>query len=84
MDLDSYFTPDWTVDDFLDAVMQLPEPNIEPVTPTPSPKVAKSPRRKTFGALINELKDEIRDLRLEIEMRDAYIYAMINDLKNKK
>jgi hypothetical protein len=83
MDLDNYFTEDFTVDDFLDIVMapsiMVPkEENTPPIKP-------KSPRRKTFGALINELRDEIHDLKLEIEIRDTYIMAMINDLifKNK-
>lgn len=86
--LDSYFTPEWTIDNFLETVESMTElnipPNEESKSQSTTPKASKSPRRKTFGALINELREEIRDLKLEIELRDAYIYAMINDLKNKK
>lgn len=82
MDLNSYFDEDFSVDDFLNIVMDASD--INEGQNMPPLKKPKSPRRKTFGALINELRDEINDLKLEIELRDAYIYAMLNDLKNKK
>jgi hypothetical protein len=91
MDLfDSYFTPEWTMDHFLDAVETLEEQNVPPedkaiIGQKMPPAILKPTKRKTFGALINELKEEIRDLKLEIEIRDAYIFAMLNELtKNKK
>lgn len=89
MDLDSYFTPDWTIDDLLNTIDSMPEEqpqtiDVSAVEQTMPIKILKSPRRKTFGALINELREEIRDLRLEIELRDAYIFAMLNELKIKK
>lgn len=50
-----------------------------------SPKMeSRSPRRKTFGAQFAELKDEIISLKLELEIRDAYIFAILNELKYNK
>jgi hypothetical protein len=50
-----------------------------------SPKMeSRSPRRKTFGAQFAELKDEIISLKLELELRDAYIFAILNELKHNK
>ena len=87
MELDGFFTDDYTVDDFIDAVLTTPiqeDHTIIVSNPHPSILKQKSPRRKTFGALINELREEIKDLRLEIELRDAYINAMIHEIQTKK
>jgi hypothetical protein len=52
--------------------------------PTPTSSSSKSPRRRTFGAQFQELKDEIANLRLELEIRDAHIYALLHELKYNK
>jgi len=47
------------------------------------PKSPRSPRRKTLGAVVAELKAEIQNIRLELEIRDAYIIALIENLTKK-
>jgi hypothetical protein len=70
------------VNDASDAQPKKEELRVE--IPTPTSSSSKSPRRRTFGAQFQELKDEIANLRLEIEIRDAHIHALLHELKHKK
>jgi hypothetical protein len=84
--MDNFFTEDYTVDDFIDAVLAAPiqeEYQVRRSPPRPGILKPKSPKRKTFGTLINELRDEIQNLKTEIELRDAYLLSMIHDLQFK-
>lgn len=43
----------------------------------------KSPRRKTYGAMLNDLRMEVLNLKQEIELRDAYIFSVLHELTRK-
>lgn len=80
--VDSFGTP---------AEVFLPEPELEVMVYTKEEKAPakvdcspKSPRRRTFGAQFQELKDEIVNLKIELELRDAHIFALLDELKYKK
>ena len=49
-----------------------------PCTPTSS--YGKSPKRRTFGAQFAELKEEIAELKIEIEVKNTQIFAMLYEL----
>lgn len=49
-----------------------------PCTPTSS--YGKSPKRRTFGAQFAELREEIAELKLEIEVKNTQIFAMLYEL----
>jgi hypothetical protein len=62
------------MDDILAILEAIPdEPQAKP----------KSPRRKTYGAMLNDLRNEVLDLKQEIELRDAYIFSMLQELTKK-
>lgn len=44
---------------------------------------SKSPRRKTYGAMLNDLRMEVLNLKQEIELRDAYIFSILHELTRK-
>lgn len=80
--VDSFGTP---------AEIFLPEPELEIIVCEEVEKVPakvvcspKSPRRRTFGAQFQDLKDEITNLKIELELRDAQIFALLDELKYKK
>lgn len=94
MEWKTYFVDGFDIADFYEIVESLDvndasdtQPKKEELRveiPTPTSSSSKSPRRRTFGAQFQELKDEIANLRLEIEIRDAHIYALLHELKHKK
>ena len=47
---------------------------------TPTSTYGKSPKRRTFGAQFADLKDEIAELKLEIEIKNTQIFAMLHEL----
>lgn len=78
------FDNQYTLEDFCRTVESFPDEEEEIVNvPQEVPKSPRSPRRKTLGAVVAELKTEIQNIRLELEIRDAYIVALIDSLKNK-
>ncbi len=52
--------------------------------PTPTSSCSKSPKRRTFGAQFADLKEEIADLKLEIEVKNTQIFAMLYEIYNLK
>lgn len=68
---------DWEADDLLAILESIPD---EPQT---RPKSPKSPRRKTYGAMLNDLRIEVLNLKTEIELRDAYIFSILHELTRK-
>ena len=84
----------FTVDEFLEN-LELYEavntpPNSQPSSPTSitDPKVydvkmTSTPKRKTFGAQMNDMRIEIAKLREEIAYRDAQLLDMYYLLYNK-
>jgi hypothetical protein len=55
---------------------------LEGIPDEPQPK-PKSPRRKTYGAMLNDLRMEVLNLKQEIELRDAYIFSVLHELTHK-
>lgn len=65
---------DIDMDDVLAILEAIPEePHSKP----------KSPRRKTYGAMLNDLRVEVLNLKQEIELRDAYIFSILHELTRK-
>ena len=52
--------------------------------PTPTSQGCKSPKRRTFGAQFAELKEEIAELKLEIELKNTQIFHMLYEIYNLK
>lgn len=65
---------DIDMDDVLAILEAIPE---EPLSKP------KSPRRKTYGAMLNDLRMEVLNLKQEIELRDAYIFSILHELTRK-
>lgn len=83
---DNYFDDSFTLNDFITNVElwleQTPsEQAEEPVEPTSkkrkTPSVQAKKPKKNYTMQLMELKQEIKDLRQEIEVRDAQILALI-------
>lgn len=91
---ETYFVDGFGIADFYEIVESLgledaseAQPKKEELKieiPTPTSSSSKSPRRRTFGAQFQELKDEIANLRLELEIRDAHIFTLLHELKYNK
>jgi len=52
--------------------------------PTPTSQSSKSPKRRTFGAQFAELKEEIAELKLEIEIKNTQMLNMLYEIYNLK
>jgi hypothetical protein len=52
--------------------------------PTPTSQYSKSPKRRTFGAQFAELKEEIAELKLEIELKNTQIFHMLYEIYHNK
>jgi hypothetical protein len=80
------FDNQYTLEDFCNTVENFPDEEVYEVAQVANYETVKSPRsprRKTLGAVVAELKIEIQNIRLELEIRDAYIIALIDHLKQK-
>ena len=55
-------------------------PQLHIEIPTPVSNFSKSPKRRTFGAQFAELKEELEELKLEIEIKNTQIFAMLHEL----
>lgn len=91
---ETYFNSEYDISDFIQVVedlvveseestlcIEIPkEKRRKTCTPNSSPRTPK----KTYAAQIMELRQEVLDLRQEIELRDTHIFALINELKKTK
>lgn len=97
MDYDNYFNEYFTFEDFFDVVDsfeiasvheqgQTTEEVCKQAEQEDASVAVKSPRRRTFGAQIAELRDEIEILKQSVEIRDNQLldmyYMLYNLIKN--
>lgn len=77
-----FFNEDYTLEHFCNTVESFDVSVSESNSPRSmyDLKSSRSPRRKTLGAVVAELKAEIQNIRLELEIRDAYIIALIENI----
>ena len=85
---DSYYDNDFDLYDFIDSVdlwlaeaEVQPEITEEPIAFTPKKRKITTPQakkpKKNYTMQLMELKQEIKDLRQEIEVRDAQLLSLI-------
>ena len=77
------FDNQYTLEDFCNTVENFHTEEEEEAYRQETVKSPRSPRRKTLGAVVAELKLEIQNIRLELEIRDAYIIALIENMNKK-
>ena len=78
------------IDDFENADLKVEEeseecteekiPQLHIEIPTPVSNFSKSPKRRTFGAQFAELREEVEELKLEIEIKNTQIFSMLYEL----
>lgn len=84
---EAYFNETYDIDDFFNTVASL-TPGVEYWVEEPVVKrevnivSAVKKAKKTYAAQMQELKDEILNLRKEVEVRDAQLLALIYSKSN--
>jgi hypothetical protein len=82
----NYFDNDYDLNDFIESVelwLAEAEPNVVEEPTIPTTKKRKTPAtqpkkpKKNYTMQLMELKQEIKDLRQEIEVRDAQLLSLI-------